>query len=261
MQADSKYFHEGHINDTGISLCTEALLLDRRGDLPLPLQRHLESCAICRGEAMELYSAAAGMGYPLQGTHPALDRKRAGRMVSIRRLWPVAAAAAVFIFVSTWVLRQHTQPVKTPQVVENPAPSGVTPEEAAPPAAPEDGGPSRPRYPKPAQADRYAVAFIPAESLENLTGLAMRSGSFEVSAPLPGAEFPPGIPIAFRWSGAPAGDLVFTLLNNRAERVYQLQTIASSATVSEPLAPGLYYWQLETAEDLLYTGKFAVLPR
>ncbi len=257
-----QYFDGSHLTDAGISLCVDALHLDRMSLLPDGLMAHLQSCAVCRNEVMDIYSATSGTDYRALGAHPLLGERHAkGRILALSRWMPLAAAAAVIGFVLIWSLRPQATLPGSPAVAGNTVQTVPDTQGSYPASQPEQRvappGKGKSLVDRPSE-ELYAANFEPNETMESLTGLVVRSSGFEVVAPAGGAVFAPGVPVIFRWRGAPQGNLTLTIWDNREKRVFVAETTASTLTYSDPIAPGLYYWQLETEADLLYTGKFAV---
>ena len=72
-----------------------------------------------------------------------------------------------------------------------------------------------------------------------------------------GNTFKPGEEIKFEWEGAESG-LEIVILNNRDEVLSRDKAAGRKLNRKAPSTPGLYYWKLETDDDLLYVGKFLV---
>jgi len=64
--------------------------------------------------------------------------------------------------------------------------------------------------------------------------------------------------IRFEWQGGEAGPFYLKILNNRGQEVVAIKTEQRRVFVTQKLLPGLYYWKLETEEELLNLGKFIV---
>lgn len=70
-----QFFEEdGHLNDAGISLYTEALLLKREDDLPSELLEHVASCPRCQHEIYEFYQWMESEKDQIPNPHPFLDQ-------------------------------------------------------------------------------------------------------------------------------------------------------------------------------------------
>ena len=65
-----------------------------------------------------------------------------------------------------------------------------------------------------------------------------------------------GETIPFSWTKTDTLPYQVTIMNNRGAEVSTFSTSASSATFSEPLASGTYYWHLIIDGNIVYTGKF-----
>jgi hypothetical protein len=64
--------------------------------------------------------------------------------------------------------------------------------------------------------------------------------------------------IDFQWQKPDIETLILGLYNNKGKLVFQ-KKITSVFHFKQVLQPGLYYWQLETEDDIVYTGKFSVV--
>ena len=64
--------------------------------------------------------------------------------------------------------------------------------------------------------------------------------------------------IDFQWQKTDIKSLILSLYNNQGKLIFQKE-ISSIYKFKQRLQPGLYYWQLETEDDIVYTGKFLVI--
>lgn len=112
LEAD--FFEEGHLNDAGITLYVEAMLVNRRSDLPQKMQTHVEDCAVCQREVYEFYQFMQDEDMSNSSVHAYLDRyqkalkqtKSAVRPIRRSRKARNIAAAAVVLFAVGWMLLQ-----------------------------------------------------------------------------------------------------------------------------------------------------------
>ena len=104
--------------------------------------------------------------------------------------------------------------------------------------------------------DQTLFAVNPA--MEYMVGEQFRSGGLEITAPAIGAEFQTGQVIIFRWQGGAQSGLWLYILSNSNETLFSAEVVDNDYFLPMKLNPGLYYWQLEDAEDIFFVGKFSV---
>ncbi len=107
----------------------------------------------------------------------------------------------------------------------------------------------------------YALLFEENEELEPLVGNQIRSSGT--------ADFKPALDytvvlkqqIDFSWADKGNGPYTLIILNNRGEEKARFSTTTSSLRYLNNLPQGLFYWKLENEDDLLYVGRFKVMPQ
>lgn len=238
---------DGHLSDEGLSVYAETLNTDKLDSLDKSIARHIQSCLDCRSQAIDLYALIK-----------TLDDDQAIRRPAVRtrlrwlRYTPWAAAAMlaglVFYFYN-------------PQAADVPDPiAGQSQELPVPvPPAEEKKAPAESRE-KPAESvekDLLAIAFVPNDQLETFVGDVTRSGQITIKSPTIEKVFKPAETIKFEWEGAETG-LEIVILNNVDELFSRDRVSGREFNREAPGIPGLYYWKLETEDDLLYVGKFLV---
>ena len=65
--------------------------------------------------------------------------------------------------------------------------------------------------------------------------------------------------IVFEWEGKVSHKLFLGLINNRNEEVLYQEIVSNRFTLSaknHSLPPGLYYWIIETEDEVINMGKF-----
>lgn len=104
---------EGHLNDAGTTLYVEAMLINRRSDLPELLQDHVEHCAACQREVYEFYQFMQDEDVSNSSAHTFLDEyKQAQKPTSVatislgKRLRNIAAAVVVLGAIG-WMMLQN----------------------------------------------------------------------------------------------------------------------------------------------------------
>lgn len=99
--------------------------------------------------------------------------------------------------------------------------------------------------------------FEPLAYLEGQLSRVLRgSSSFEVKAPVQADSLTTGNSCLFHWSGREGQITYLKILNNKGRPMIEKETKQSSISVTLPDQPGLYYWQLESEDDLIYLHKF-----
>ncbi|MCB0562651.1 MAG: hypothetical protein KDD09_27050, partial [Phaeodactylibacter sp.] len=104
-----------------------------------------------------------------------------------------------------------------------------------------------------------AANFTPSETLDPLVGAVTRSSGLSDIQPPAGAELKIGEAVVFSWQTSVEGPLTLRLLNNREEEIFNRTVESNRLSSPMTLQPGLYYWKLETVDDLIYIGKFIVI--
>jgi hypothetical protein len=92
--------------------------------------------------------------------------------------------------------------------------------------------------------------------LEGMIGNVSRSESITILSPGVG-ETVRANP-SFKWEGTEGETIYLVVLDHLGNERFALMTDSSEVRLPKRLSPGLYYWKLESAEDLLYLGKFVV---
>ncbi len=102
-----------------------------------------------------------------------------------------------------------------------------------------------------------AANFEPSATYEEMLASNLRSAATTILSPKIGQKIT-GNTIQFRWKTSEAGPFLLKILNNRGRELLSLSTEQNSLTLKRKLPPGLYYWKLETEEELMAVGKFLV---
>ncbi len=92
--------------------------------------------------------------------------------------------------------------------------------------------------------------------LEEMVNDVDRSASLEVVSPKNEMNFKGDV--VFAWEGTDIFPVYLKLLNNLGEEIYSFTLEKNRFELAEELSPGLYYWKLESEDDLLYVGKFFI---
>lgn len=220
---------EQHLNDLGISFFVDALKLDRVKEIPDDIRSHVESCHRCKSEIWGLYELLKDQDYSGQGTHPFFGEGVADWAGADKELRELKTGEWKFIFrIAAIVLISSTLGLYL--FIGKFGSNGSKPE--------------------------IAENFTPSPNLEDLVGESYRAYSTEVLSPENGRNYNGAID--FRWESDYEGPLVLKILNNKEKVVGEFVVLENQLHFKENLPPGLYYWKLETEDELLYIGKFYV---
>lgn len=80
----------------------------------------------------------------------------------------------------------------------------------------------------------------------------------KVISPQNNQTFKPTDEIVFQLSEKPSCPLRLTIVNNKDEVVFSTTIKESLYKLKQKLSLGLYYWKLETDEDVIFVGKFFI---
>mgnify|MGYP001312257609 CR=1 FL=1 len=250
------YFDQhGHLTDEGIARYAEALRQNAVDKLPPVIVRHIEQCSSCHSQALDLYAIIADADYSQLGE---LRRPQA----VVRRLWVVRAAAAAVLVALSWLAYRLSvpTPVAPPVVHVEPPVDSIGEQRPGQVVEPDEQTPmptEKPREKAPQYAD--ASFYTPSESMEGMIVSTLRSGGFTVTAPVNSDTLAVGHKLRFVWENAPEGELTLIILTNKEKEIHRSTfTAVNSYSFEGKLTPGLYYWKLEDASDLLHVGKFYI---
>lgn len=256
---------EGHLTDESISRYVEVLQSADWDSLPKQIQDHIDTCDDCHGEAMDLYaivSHASAADKPQQ-----LKPKTEARVLRLRIMrW---AMVAVLAGLSFYLYRYLDRPqpidnieIDRPIANDPGVEKGTDQEEERDPSTPT---PKKEETEKPTKSTTpasetdvrilYAANFVPSESMELLVGDQLRSTGLELVRPLNENVQNWKAGIEFQWSGIAEEGLSLQLENNRGDRLYEQPVVQLKHTLRMALEPGIYYWRLESEEDLLMVGR------
>ena len=252
-----------HPDEIELARYVEYLRHETKG-IPAGLREHVESCSHCRSEIMAIADLMDKLPEVGESVIPGLGQTPAGFLRSGARRFLTAAAAVAAVVAISWGLRTllHDRE-EAPQVaVKNTQEPAVNPIVAGDTVRKEAA-----KEIKPAVAVvvpdtvRFAEAFVPNSTYENLITAKYRAGSDpRVTGPGPSVIFRKGDTLRLAWTRDPADEYEIVILDNRERRVggFMADTSGRADWVVD-LAPGLYYWKFLGKEELWKVGRFRVM--
>jgi hypothetical protein len=221
MTESNKYIYfteENHLNDLGISLCADALQQGRETQLPVEIQAHLQSCDQCKKEVIDFYEAYDFVNAEMLQNYQAESSSGSVNNKKKGGKFFFSIAAVFFIGMSLAIFYLW--------------PGGVP-----------SGALSGPNYKE-------------NPELENLIDQVYRSEEVVLLSPEVGATVSGHV--VFEWQAAGIDTFYVKVLDHKENLIYEMKTTFSHWRLDKILSPGLYYWKLESTDDLLGVGKFKV---
>jgi hypothetical protein len=243
MNRRSSFFDSAHhLNQDGINLYVDALKLERQLDLPEDVRAHVAECQICKQQILDLTILLRDVSFPREA-HPFFDREHTVQRTAFSSSFRVAASVALLIgasaIVAYLVMRHPEQQVtqRTP-----PIPNVDTARAA--------------KTPLTSPPERYAANFAESPTLERFVDRSFRSGDIIIQSPTVGEIMRDSL--VFDWEAQIAPPFVLRIVNNREDPVSRHTVTGSHYVLARRFTPGLYYWKLESNDQLVYVGKFLV---
>ncbi len=237
-----KLFDENlHLNEEGVALYVDALKLDALEQLPEPVLEHVSECAMCKLNIEELFQLLEEVGKPEERHSYFRPRPK---LESLNRSIFYKIAAVLLVGVGLYGIIRLGLPGRDQGKIE-----GST-QNIPPSSAGIDS--SLKGTAKSFLSDNYALS----PELEGLIGVHYRSSDIGVESPTVGERIHGKI--AFKWAWGEKEKVILKIVNNKGKEVVFAQTNENGYEFSGTLDRGLYYWRLETANELLYVGKFFV---
>jgi len=107
--------------------------------------------------------------------------------------------------------------------------------------------------------EAYAANFEPLPYLEEMIDDVTRSQSITVTSPRNNDTLT--TPIKFNWKLSEGQASALKILDNKGHEINSAHLTDNQFILLEKIESGLYYWKLESEEELLYLGKFFVLDK
>jgi len=246
---------EGHLNDEGIALYVDALILSRLNQLPPEVIDHLEECMKCKHEVTELHSIQKEVNYANLGPHPYFDHLKPRN--NWNYLWRVAAVVLVTSGLCYLVFSKlkdgDYQAINKSQVRDSLEIQQK--ENVASDHKKENQSAEKIQQVK-EPGSKNLLAYTPSPVLEDLIQTNTRSSDIKILSPYNNDTLKGSI--KFQWEFKSDEKLWLKIVDNSEKELYNYSVQEDQFVLQERLKPGLYYWKLETQDDLVHVGKFFV---
>lgn len=208
-----------HLNDEATALYVDALLREEVLELPEDILNHVQVCFECKEKIMDVYTILESEERDESVIEIIKDDVREREVVSAVPTWRQEWGTNIFQMVAFLFL--IVLPVALSVFI--------------------------------GQKNKEANELN--STLEYFIDSRTRSAELGILSPKPNQRFF-GKEIVFAWENVTTDSLTIKVLDNHGNLIYLLCPEGNRAVLSNELSYGLYYWKLETEEDLLYLGKF-----
>ena len=252
--------NSGHLNEESVSLYVDALMTDNIDIIPEQIIEHVEHCARCKKEIIEvidIMKEAKGFAEKKQDT---TAKSKTKSRLNKSFLMAILLLVLGYVFMNlnsdktgNTIVKHEKHPVIgiSNQAME----MGYTSDDGMLVATKEPVKQNvKAHHKKAAKPLGYKESF----NLESLVETNFRSSSVTVVTPRKSQYYAEGAPISFNFVNTISKTLFIKILNNKEENVFTTDFRGNCYEFRHKLQPGLYYWKLETEDDLLYIGKFIV---
>ncbi len=107
------------------------------------------------------------------------------------------------------------------------------------------------------ESEIFAMNYEESPYLESSI-LQTRSDEIQIKSPKHAIDYKKNDNIIFDWNN-PVNEIVqLLILNNKEKILVDIEIVSPPYTFKQNLSPGLYYWKLETDNDLLHSDKFYI---
>lgn len=263
---------EGHLSDEAAALMVEALRHQEITHVPEIISTHVEACRECKDKIMEVVTFLRNPDSAGELKQKLLKKTKykqdwhfyRGKIAAVFVVFALLAGAYFFIYKNpAFISRFLADPAanKQEQKVRTKTTTTTTDTRPGEKKAAADQGIKDMNEIK-ANVGRRKNGRSPAShyrvnpNLENMIGSRLRSGLFEVLGPANDSIIKE--PIHFSWKKALVTPHTLKIVNNKNQVLYTYPVQGTSFDFDETLPPGLYYWKLESQNELLYVGKFFI---
>lgn len=249
MKAQSMFRINPHLDENAVALFVDALKSDKVEQLPPRIRQHVAGCQKCREKITGLFSLIAREDYTQLGPHPFFDRTDNGAssesLAVVLRIAAVLVIAAGLFFVSYywWMPRANREPQQASWRGQ------VTPDTT-------NRSQNQTNRSREESTDLRTADFAALPELDEMVNSTVRSVDIDVRSPKNGEAV--SRKIVFSWRGVRIRNLTLTILDNKAITVWSSAVQRLPLVYTNTLKQGLYYWKIQSEDEILYVGKFFV---
>ena len=267
MPENNKVSGFSHLQDPDAALYVQALLEDNLSVLETHHLQHVEECSGCKEKILEVYLAMADRKKITNRQGERVSAPPFSFVTKTRRLFlPLVAATLVAFVVLLTVYRlllkpsaSQLVPVKTPiyKIRANQVLRAVDPAKKTKIGKPDSFNTTR--VPKTDAKQAAPKKFRVNTNLEAMVNSHTRSAVWQILSPV-NDVFYQGL-LKFSWKQVAVKPLKLKILNNLNTILFTFEVTGKGFLFSKSLPAGLYYWKLESSDDLLHVVRFRVLKR
>lgn len=263
---------EGHLSDEAAALLVEAMLHQEITHVPEIILTHVEACRGCKDKIMEVVTFLRNPDSAGELKQKLMKKAKyrrdwhfyRGKIAAVFVVFALLASAYFFIyknpsfinrFLAGPAANKQEQQVRTETTITT-TDINANEKKAATDQGTKDVNEIKANVGRRKNGRSPASRYRVNPNLENMIGSRVRSGLFEVLGPENGRVIKE--PIHFSWKRALVSPHTLKIVNNKNEVLYTYPVQGSWFDFNETLSSGLYYWKLESQNELLYVGKFFI---
>ena len=231
-----------HLDENGIALYVDALHLEHLSQLPKEILQHVEHCEECKLQIVEVFDLVQEGMEEKTIQHPFFDIKPS-KMHYFIQSYRIAAIFILAALIGTlYFLFIQKELTVTPEISKSLLLNDSV-------KAHKNISSQKPIN------DLLADSFSPSPNLDDVVHTEYRSSTIEVISPENGAIV--HSPISFHWNQYDK-PVKIKILTNREITILTSIVQKNTFVTAKTFPPGLYYWKLESDDELLFVGKFFV---
>jgi hypothetical protein len=262
---EKELFNDAHLNEAGVTLYVDALFLSAIEKVPETILNHVEECQKCKNEILELYEICKSDPNHNFNDSSSLITPEKSRLDHSIPIFLRIAAGILLIISITFILRYGFSKIPSVNTIIS---NSTNDSQQTKSFNDSNDLPDKPFGNKKnidiknkSKEQNYIAANFKAYPVfENLIKTKYRSGlSIQILTPKEGTKLSQDAPLLFSWEGEINEIFNILILNNKAEQVDLIKDIKGNKIIyPEKLKTGLYYWKIETEDELIFLGKFVI---
>jgi hypothetical protein len=278
LQKFEELFREdGHLNDEGVAYFAESLVQSKMQRVTDGIRSHVENCFDCKKRIFSIHDILVEdttVNHQIQELVKLNLIEKRGIIFNRALVYSMRIAAILIVGLGIYFLifkyssnsenfanmdlkiNNKTDSAKNPSHVSK-VKEGVVIFDTSKKGLKNDVKPS---IEEAFDTTLLAENFKNNKSFDELMNSTMRSGiEFKVLSPNNLAQFSPGQSIEISWKTDLDGPFAITFFTNQGKTIYSSKPIITKKyKMNFVLSPGLYYWKLETEDEMLNIGKILI---